>query len=83
MSSSPLEFDDEGNIYVNKREKIRFSSELVKCKKMLSMYKKAGNIEPMKEYLARVWYIILLLERAIDSVKDSDKFKDTIHGQSN
>ena len=69
----PIQFDDDGNLLIDKGENLDFEAEYSKCHLAMKNYEKAGNIEGMKYCLCKLWYLNGILEEKIHKEKDSKK----------
>lgn len=70
---APIQFDEDGNLLIDKGTNLDFEAEYAKCHLAMKQYEKANNIEGMKYGLCKLWYLNGLLEDKIHS--DSDKTK--------
>ena len=61
----PIEFDKDGNIFIKKKEKIDFAAEYQACHRLLMQYAKVKNYEAMKYYVAKLWYMNILIEKRL------------------
>ena len=71
--SLPVEFDQDGNLLIQQRQKIDFAAEYAKCHKLLQQYSKAKGYEAMKYYVAKLWYLNIMIEKRIYNPKKFDK----------
>lgn len=69
----PIQFDDDGNLLIDKGENLDFEAEYSKCHLAMKNYEKAGNIEGMKYCLCKLWYLNGVLEEKIHKEKDAKK----------
>ena len=69
----PIQFDDDGNLLIDKGENLDFEAEYSKCHLAMKNYEKAGNVEGMKYCLCKLWYLNGVLEEKIHKEKDSKK----------
>ena len=61
----PVEFDKDGNIFIKKKEKIDFAAEYQACHRLLMQYSKVKNYNAMKYYVAKLWYMNILIEKRL------------------
>lgn len=69
----PIQFDDDGNLLIDKGENLDFEAEYSKCHLAMKNYEKAGNVEGMKYCLCKLWYLNGVLEEKIHKEKDAKK----------
>ena len=53
----PIQFDDDGNLLIQKRNELDFEAEFAKSHKLLVAYDKTDNYEGMKYELCKLWFI--------------------------
>lgn len=63
--SLPIQFDSDGNLLVNNIRQINFEQEYANSHRLLMEYDKTGNFEAMKYELAKMHFLITLLEKKI------------------
>ena len=73
VTSLPIEFDRDGNLFIKQKENINFAEEYAKCHKLLVQYSKAKGYEAMKYYVAKLWYINILIEKKLHDKKEYPK----------
>lgn len=73
ITTLPIDLDKDGNLLVRRRMKLDFAEEYAKCHKLLMQYSKAKGYEQMKYYVAKLWYMNILIEKRIHSPKKFDK----------
>lgn len=61
----PVEFDEDGNMFIKKKENIDFALEYNNCHKLLKQYEKVENYEAIKYYIAKLWYMNILIEKRL------------------
>lgn len=61
----PIEFDEDGNMFIKKKENIDFALEYNNCHKLLKQYEKVENYEAIKYYVAKLWYMNILIEKRL------------------
>lgn len=69
VTTLPIEFDKDGNLFIKKKENINFAEEYAKCHKLLVQYSKAKGYEAMKYYVAKLWYMNILIEKRLHDKK--------------
>ena len=57
-----FEIDDDGALLIKKRKTVDFMEAYSLSHKLLKSYKKSGNIEGMKYELAKLWYLLIIIE---------------------
>lgn len=68
-----VSIDDEGTILIKKRKDVDFMDAYAATHKLLKEYHRAGNIEAMKYELAKLWYMLIIIESEILYVKGMKK----------
>lgn len=63
--SFPIQFDSDGNLIIKNLKKIDFEQEYTNSHRLLMEYEKAKSYEPMKFELAKMQFLITLLEKKI------------------
>lgn len=63
----PIQFDEEGNLLISKKENIDFLMEYKKTKKLRVNYAKYNNLEGMKYEAAKLWYMNTILIALIEN----------------
>lgn len=63
--SFPIQFDSNGNLIIKNLKKIDFEQEYANSHRLLMEYDKAKSYEPMKFELAKMQFLITLLEKRI------------------
>ena len=63
--SLPIQFDSDGNLLINNIRQINFEQEYANSHRLLMEYDKTGNYEAMKYELAKMHFLITLLEKKI------------------
>lgn len=63
--SFPIQFDSNGNLIIKNLKKIDFEQEYANSHRLLMEYDKAKSYEPMKFELAKMQFLITLLEKKI------------------
>lgn len=63
--SFPIQFDSDGNLIIKNLKKIDFEQEYANSHRILMEYDKAKSYEPMKFELAKMQFLITLLEKKI------------------
>lgn len=74
----PIEFDNDGNMFIKKKENIDFELEYSKCHKLLKQYEKVENYEAIKYYVAKLWYMNIILEKKIHQKNQNTKFQEEL-----
>jgi hypothetical protein len=74
-----IQFDDEGNLLIEKPEKIDFEAEFAKSHKLLLPYEQNSNIGGMKYEVCKLWYLNLILEKKIHDKKIIKEELQDIH----
>lgn len=69
----PIEFDEEGNLFIKNFKMQDIESEYSKSHRLLKIYDKEDNIEGMKYELAKLWFMNEMLEKKIYKKKDFTK----------
>ena len=71
----PVQFNDEGDLLIKKKEKIDFQSECNKSKKLRPNYVKYNNLEGLKYECCKLWYMNVILLKLLDNkdLSDSDR----------
>lgn len=77
-TSLPIEFDDDGNLFIKKKENIDFAAEYQQCHKLLKQYEKVENYEAMKYYVAKLWYMNILLEKKIHQKNKNELMQEKL-----
>lgn len=72
VATLPIDLDKDGNLLIRKRSKIDFPAEYSKCHQMLMQYSKAKGYEQMKYYVAKLWYMNILIEKRLHAPKKVD-----------
>lgn len=72
----PIQFNNEGDLLISKKEKIDFLAEYNKSKKLRSSYTKYKNLEGLKYEASKLWYINTILMKLLETEKDNNKRKD-------
>ena len=62
----PIQFNDEGDLLMSKKEKIDFLAEYNKSKKLRQSYVKYKNLEGLKYECCKMWYINTILMKLLD-----------------
>ena len=62
----PIQFNDEGDLLISKKEKIDFLAEYNKSKKLRQSYVKYKNLEGLKYECCKMWYINTILMKLLD-----------------
>ena len=75
VKSTPITFDEDGNLLIKNMKKLDYEAEYSKCHKLLVSYEKTNNIEGMKYELCKLWFMNTLLEKKIYNNKKDDKTK--------
>lgn len=65
VATLPVDLDKDGNLFIRKAKKMDFPAEYSACHKMLVQYSKAKGYEAMKYYVAKLWYMNILLEKRL------------------
>lgn len=76
VTTLPVEFDEDGNLFIKRSKTMNFAVEYSKCHKMLLHYHRVKNFEAMKYFIAKLWYMNTLIEERIYSrkkIQDKDK----------
>lgn len=60
-----VQFDEDGNLLIQKKDKLDFEAEYAKSHKLLLAYEKADNLEGIKYELCKLWFMNQLLEKKI------------------
>lgn len=68
-----VSIDDEGTILIKKRKDVDFMDAYAATHKLLKEYHRAGNTEAMKYELAKLWYMLIIIESEILYVKGMKK----------
>ena len=63
--SFPIQFDSNGNLIIKNLKKIDFEQEYTNSHRLLMEYDKSNSYEPMKFELAKMQFLITLLEKKI------------------
>ncbi len=63
----PVDIKNNGDIIINKLTPLNFESEYSKSHELLLEYDRANNIEGMKNELAHLWYMNIVLEKRLHS----------------
>ena len=63
--SFPIQFDSDGNLIIKNLKKIDFEQEYANSHRLLMEYDKSNSYEPMKFELAKMQFLITLLEKKI------------------
>ena len=63
--SLPVQFDNDGNLFVKNLKKINFEQEYANSHRLLKEYEKTDSYDPMKFELAKMQFFITLLEKRI------------------
>lgn len=63
----PIQFNDEGDLLISKKEKIDFLAEYNKSKKLRQSYVKYKNLEGLKYECCKMWYINTILMKLLDN----------------
>lgn len=74
----PVDIKNNGDIIVNKLTPLNFESEYNKSHELLLEYDRANNIEGMKNELAHLWYINIVLEKRLHSSLTTANQKTTM-----
>lgn len=74
----PIEFDQDGNLFIQKRESIDFAAEYQNCHRMLIQYEKVNNLDGMKYNVAKLWYMNILIEEKLHRSNKSDALKEKL-----
>ena len=72
----PIQFNNEGDLLISKKEKIDFLTEYNKSKKLRYSYVKYKNLEGLKYEASKLWYINTILMKLLETEKDDNKRKD-------
>ncbi len=72
----PIQFNNEGDLLISKKEKIDFLAEYNKSKKLRSSYVKYKNLEGLKYEASKLWYINTILMKLLETEKNNNKRKD-------
>ena len=73
VTTLPIDFDKDGSLLIRRNVKADFAEEYSKTHKLLIQYSKAKGYEAMKYYVAKLWYMNILLEKIIHSPQKIDK----------
>jgi len=68
-----VSIDDEGTILIKKRKDVDFMDAYAATHKLLKEYHRAGNTEAMKYELAKLWYMLIIIESEVLYVKGMKK----------
>ena len=71
--SFPIQFDDDGNLFIKSINKLDFEAEYAKSHKLLMTYDKSNDIDGMKYELSRLWFMNNILEKRLHSSKFKSK----------
>lgn len=72
----PIQFNDEGDLLISKKEKIDFLAEYNKSKKLRQSYVKYKNLEGLKYECCKMWYINTILMKLLDDKNLSHSDRD-------
>jgi hypothetical protein len=73
----PIQFDDNGNLLIQKYKKLDFEAEYAQSHKLLVAYEKDKNLEGVKYELSKLWFMNNILQSKLYKSKDINK--DTIN----
>lgn len=65
----PIQFDDEGNLLIQRRNELDFEAEFSKSHKLLVAYEDSDNIEGMKYELCKLWFMNQQIENKVFNKK--------------
>lgn len=77
-SNLPVEFDEDGNMFIKKKENIDFAAEYSNCHKLLKQYEKIENYEAIKYYVAKLWYMNILIEKKLYQKNKDEKLQSQL-----
>jgi ribosomal protein S18 acetylase RimI-like enzyme len=75
VATLPVDFDKDGNLFIRRSRKLDFAAEFSACHKLLLSYSKAKGYEAMKYYIAKLWYMNILLEKKIHAPKKTPQLE--------
>lgn len=75
----PVQFNNEGDLLIKKKEKIDFQSECNKSKKLRSNYVKYNNLEGLKYECCKLWYMNVILLKLLDNKNLSDSDREDLN----
>ena len=72
----PIQFDDDGNLLIDKGLDVDFEAEYSTTHLALKQYEKAKNVEGMKYCLCKLWYLNTILEEKIHQEHSKKKIQE-------
>lgn len=75
----PVQFNNEGDLLIKKKEKIDFQSECNKSKKLRPNYVKYNNLEGLKYECCKLWYMNVILLKLLDNKNLSDSDREDLN----
>lgn len=63
----PIRFNDDGDLLIERRNKLNFEEEYAKCHSVLVVYEKSNNINGMKYELCKLWFLNCLIQQKLHS----------------
>ena len=78
----PVQFDDDGNLLIQKIDTLDFNAEYAKSHKLLLNYEKFNNLDGIKYELSKLWFMNTVLEKRIYSGKYKDKEVESYNNEA-
>lgn len=74
----PIRFNDDGDLLIERRNKLDFEEEYAKCHSVIKVYEKANNLDGIKYELCKLWFLNCLIQQKLHS-KISESKKDKLN----
>ena len=70
----PIRFNDDGDLLIERRNKLDFEEEYAKCHSVIKVYEKADNLDGIKYELCKLWFLNCLIQQKLHSkISESEK----------
>ena len=63
----PIRFNDDGDLLIERRNKLNFEEEYAKCHSVIKVYEKANNLDGIKYELCKLWFLNCLIQQKLHS----------------
>ena len=63
----PIRFNDDGDLLIERRNKLDFEEEYAKCHSVIKVYEKANNLDGIKYELCKLWFLNCLIQQKLHS----------------
>lgn len=74
----PVRFNNDGDLLIEKRDKLNYEAEFAKCHTLLVAYEKSDNLEGIKYELCKLWFMNNLIQEKLYT-KISDKQRQDLN----